>query len=97
MSDFLKVNFAALGDAHTDLGRGVDTLTSKLKDLDSQARPLVATWDGAAQQAYLSHQAAWTKSALELTDVLQNIRKELEKSLLEYRETEARNASRFNK
>ncbi len=92
---FLKVNFTALADAHADLGRGLDQLTTKLADLDRDARPLVNTWEGTAQTAYHTHQAAWTKSATELKTLLADIQRALHHSLHEYQDTENRNRNRF--
>jgi WXG100 family type VII secretion target len=91
----MKVNFAALSDAHGDLGRGVASLDQKLADLDRQAQPLVQTWDGAARQAYAEHQAAWTKAANELKVILINVQKALGDSLHEYVSTEQQNTRLF--
>jgi 6 kDa early secretory antigenic target len=94
-SSYLKVNFGALEEAHANLGRGVSSLDQKLADLDRDARPLVATWDGAAQQAYFEHQAAWTKAATELKLILTNIQSALRQSLDEYVSTEQQNTRLF--
>ena len=94
-SSFLKVNFAAVQDAVGDLSRGVSALDTKLADLDRDARPLVATWSGSAQQAYNEHQAAWTKAAQDLKNVLLNVQKALDSSLQEYIQTEQGNTRLF--
>jgi ESAT-6 family protein len=94
---FLKVNFAALQDAVGDLGRGVSTLDQKLSDLDKQAQPLVATWTGAAQQAYHERQTAWTTAANELKGVLIQIQSALNDSLREYTDTEDYNRKIFSR
>jgi 6 kDa early secretory antigenic target len=85
---YMKVNFVALQDAVTDLGRGVSALDTKLADLDREARPMVTTWTGDAQAAYNQRQVAWTKAATELKGVLQSIQKALADSLAEYAATE---------
>jgi early secretory antigenic target protein ESAT-6 len=92
---FLKVDFGALEDAYTDLGRAINQLTSQLEDLDRAARPLVATWQGAAQEAYNQRQAGWTRAADDLRGILTNIQRALGDSLQEYRDTERRNVRRF--
>jgi 6 kDa early secretory antigenic target len=92
---FLKVSFVALNEAHSDLGRAIGQLTSQLDDLDRAARPLVATWQGAAQEAYSTHQAAWTRASNDLKAILANIQRALGESLQEYQATESRNARKF--
>jgi len=78
-----------------DLGRGVSSLTDKLADLDRQAAPLVATWQGAAQDAYHERQQQWTNAANELKDVLNSIRKALSDSMADYSATESSIANSF--
>jgi WXG100 family type VII secretion target len=94
-SGYMKIVFPEVESAITDLGRGVSTLDQKLGDLDKAARPLVATWEGAAQQAYNDRQVAWTKAATELKAVLTDIQKKMGESLAEYRATEDANTRRF--
>jgi WXG100 family type VII secretion target len=95
-STFLKVHFGALAEAQADLGRGVGQLTGKLDELDRAAKPLVATWDGTAQEAYHARQVAWTKAAAELTAVLTEVQRALGDSLTDYQDTESRNARKFS-
>jgi WXG100 family type VII secretion target len=51
MSDTLVVNFAALQQASQDIQGALDALTSQLGQLEQDAAPLVATWDGTAREA----------------------------------------------
>jgi 6 kDa early secretory antigenic target len=85
---FMKVNFGAMAAGIGDLEKAIGELDAKLADLDRQARPLVATWDGAAQQAYVTRQLAWTKSATELKGVLGQIKNAMSTSLANYQATE---------
>src|SRR5688500_9328240 len=48
----LLVNFGALQQASADIQKAVNTLQSQLDQLEKDAGPLVATWEGTAQQAY---------------------------------------------
>src|SRR5688572_12455385 len=86
---YMKVDFGMMQTAVGDLDRAITQLDTKLADLDKQARPLVATWQGQAQAAYNERQLAWTKSANELKAVLMSIKKALNESLTEYAATEA--------
>lgn len=92
---YMKIVFPEVESAISDLGKGVSTLDQKLSDLDSAARPLVATWEGTAQQAYNERQQGWTKAATELKGVLTDIQKKMGESLAEYRATEDQNTKRF--
>ena len=92
---YMKIVFPEVESAISDLGRGVSTLDQKLTDLDTAARPLVATWEGTAQQAYNERQLGWTKAATELKGVLTDIQKKMSESLAEYRSTEDHNTKRF--
>jgi WXG100 family type VII secretion target len=91
----MKIVFPEVESAISDLGKGVSTLDQKLTDLDTAARPLVATWEGTAQLAYNERQQGWTKAANELKGVLTDIQKKMGESLGEYRATEDQNTKRF--
>jgi 6 kDa early secretory antigenic target len=92
---YMKIVFPEVESAISDLGKGVSTLDQKLTDLDTAARPLVATWEGTAQQAYNERQQGWTKAAIDLKGVLTDIQKKMGESLAEYRSTEDHNTKRF--
>jgi len=94
-SNFLKVHFGQMQSTIDDLAGGVSSLTEKLADLDCQAAPLVATWQGDAQDAYHQRQQQWTNAANELKDVLNSIRKALADSMADYAATESSIASSF--
>ena len=70
----LVVNFAALQAASGDISRAISALGSELDDLELKARPLVATWQGSAQEAYAVRQARWKQAAGDLATVLHQIR-----------------------
>jgi len=69
MSDVLLVDFGALRQASADIGRAVETLRGQLDELEREARPLVATWDGPAREAYERRQAQWRQAAAHLTQI----------------------------
>lgn len=91
----LVVNFAALQAASSDISRAITALGSELDDLERRAQPLVATWEGSAQQAYAVRQASWKQSAGDLATVLHQIRSALDSSAQDYLQTEQRNARQF--
>jgi WXG100 family type VII secretion target len=96
MSDgMLKVNFGALNQAAVDIQKAINTLESQLSQLEQDAAPLIATWDGAAMQAYAERQQAWTSASDHLKAVLSQIKGAVDESAADYLSTEQRAANLF--
>lgn len=93
--DVLLVDFGALRQASADIGRAVETLRSQLDELEREARPLVASWDGPAREAYERRQAQWRQAAAHLTSILHDIKIALDGSAADYLDTEQRNVALF--
>ena len=71
----LVVNFAALQQAGADIQRALSTLESQLGQLERDAAPLVASWNGAAREAYEVRQSAqWTPGIASGTSVFTYLR-----------------------
>ena len=95
MSDVLVVNFAALQQASADIQGALGALTNQLADLERDAAPLVATWDGVAREAYDVRQARWRNAAEDLSRILRNIKVAVDDSAADYHHTEQRNTGLF--
>ncbi|HKT01639.1 MAG TPA: WXG100 family type VII secretion target [Rugosimonospora sp.] len=93
--DALVVNFAALHQASADIQQALGALDSQLGQLERDAAPLVATWDGEARQAYDARQAAWRRAAADLAGMLRDIKLAVDESAADYHATEKRNTSMF--
>lgn len=91
----LVVNFAALQQASADIQKALNTLDSQLDQLERDAAPLVASWDGEARQAYEERQARWRAASRDLQTMLREIKVALDESATDYLETEKKNASLF--
>jgi 6 kDa early secretory antigenic target len=91
----LLVNFGALQQASADIGKAINTLQSQLDQLESDAKPLIATWNGSAQQAYAQRQAKWRAASADLHHILQNIKRAVDQSTEDYVNTEKQATSRF--
>jgi early secretory antigenic target protein ESAT-6 len=91
----LLVNFGALQQAAADINKAISTMRSQLDQLESDAKPLVATWNGAAQDAYAQRQAKWRGASVDLHNILQNIKKAVEESTEDYVNTERQATQRF--
>ena len=94
--DTLVVNFAALQKASGDIQHALNDLESQLGQLERDAAPLVASWDGAAREAYDGHQRAWRQRAADLSVMLRTIKQALDDSAVDYQNTEARNTRLFS-
>ncbi|OLB80558.1 MAG: hypothetical protein AUI14_06285 [Actinobacteria bacterium 13_2_20CM_2_71_6] len=93
--DVLVVNFAALQKASADIQSALNTLQSQLAQLERDAAPLVAGWDGTAREAYDVRQAKWQQAATDLSNILRDIKRALDDSAIDYQNTEKRNTSMF--
>ncbi|MEV4689551.1 WXG100 family type VII secretion target [Micromonospora echinospora] len=91
----LVVNFAALQQAGADIQRALSTLESQLGQLERDAAPLVASWNGSAREAYEVRQSRWRAASQDLQAMLRDIKLAVEDSATDYLDTEKRNANLF--
>lgn len=91
----LLVNFGSLQQASADIQKALNTLQNQLDQLEKDAGPLVATWDGEAQQAYQARQAKWRSASQDLTHILTNIKSAVDHSAEDYLRTEKQATQRF--
>ncbi|GAA0816037.1 WXG100 family type VII secretion target [Spirilliplanes yamanashiensis] len=92
----LVVNFGALQQAAADIQKAISTLDSQLAQLESDAKPLISTWDGAAMEAYQQRQQTWTRASDDLKAMLAKIKVALDESTNDYLNTEKRATSLFS-
>lgn len=95
MNEALVVNFAAMHTASGDIQTAIKTLNEHLAQLERDVAPLVSTWDGDARTAYGARQRQWRTAATELSAMLTDIKKALDDSAQDYRNTENRNVRLF--
>ena len=95
MADQLVIDFAAMQQAAADIQSAINKMRSDLDQLDSDAKPLVSTWEGEAQQAYHQRQLTWTNAANDLEQILRSIQKALVESTQDYQATETSNRNLF--
>jgi WXG100 family type VII secretion target len=94
--DILVVNFPALQQASADIQKALNTLDSHLAQLERDAAPLIATWDGDARQAYDQRQSRWRTASADLQAMLRDIKLALDDSAADYLSTEKRNVNLFD-
>lgn len=91
----LRVDFGALIQASADIQKAVNELEAQLSQLESDARPLVATWDGVAREAYAQRQQKWTNASVDLKNILHGIRVAVDQAAQDYASTESAAEKRF--
>ena len=91
----LLVNFGALSQASGDIQKALNELQSQLDELERDAGPLVATWDGPAQAAYYERQRKWETAASDLSEILRHIKIAVDESAADYQDTERKATNRF--
>jgi WXG100 family type VII secretion target len=95
MSDRVLVTFAALAEAAQQIQSTYNNLNTKLNDLESQLRPVVASWTGKASEDYQVQQQKWNSAQSDLNNVLQAIGKAVEAAHDAYTQTETANAQQW--
>lgn len=70
----ISVKFGSLAEGESALQTGVSQLNAKLEHLDSQLQPLVKSWSGDAQAAYVAQKQKWTQAATDLNSLLATIK-----------------------
>ncbi|MFY1635652.1 WXG100 family type VII secretion target [Solwaraspora sp. WMMB335] len=91
----LVVDFQVLQRASADIEQALRTLQTQLDQLERDAAPLVATWEGEARQAYEDRQGRWRNASRELQSMLREIKVAVDESATDYLSTERHNASLF--
>lgn len=91
----LRVSFGALHQAGGDIQRAISKLESELAQLQQDAAPLVATWEGPAQQAYAERQRRWESASTDLKTILHDIKNAVQASAADYQDTERKAQARF--
>lgn len=91
----IKVTFGELQAAQQNITTVANTIDQTLQDLKSRLQPLVSTWEGDAQAAYLEHQRQWDEAAAGLQQVLSQIGIAVGRAAENYMEAERANAARW--
>ena len=91
----IKVTFAALETAQSDVSGVATRMASRLEDLKRFLAPMVSTWDGQAATDYQAKQRQWDTAAANLAAVLGQIGVALASANESYRQVEQANAARW--
>jgi early secretory antigenic target protein ESAT-6 len=73
MSGPIKVTFAEIQQASSDITNSANTVEQHLETLKTKIAPIVADWTGAAAEAYQDAQRRWDQAAKDFHETLQAI------------------------
>ncbi|MEV4317571.1 WXG100 family type VII secretion target [Actinocrispum sp. NPDC049592] len=88
MPDGIKVDFAAVEAAGSDITSTFNKMTSELDTLKQNLAPLRAAYTGEAQVAWDNVQRDWEKSMAELAQILSSIGTAVSQAAQDYQQTE---------
>lgn len=91
----IKVSFAALESAATDVTGTAVRMNNELDNLKRYLAPMVATWGGGAAMEYRAMQQQWDTAAVGMTDVLTQIGVALRTAAAGYMQAETVNKNRW--
>ena len=69
----IVLSFSALQSAEAAINSNLTKLRARLDQLEGDLQPLVSTWSGDAQAAYLLQKKQWEQAAQDLALMLQSI------------------------
>lgn len=69
----IHVQFESLQSGQQGIRNNYNKLTATIEQLESDLAPMVASWSGAAQEAYVTVKKQWNDAAVALSLVLNNV------------------------
>jgi WXG100 family type VII secretion target len=97
MDGNIKVSFGSLEALAGDIHRQVGNIENSLTTLSSQISNIESLWVGASGSGFQVTKKQWEDSAMHLRQVLAKIQTAVVQSSDGYRDTEDRNARRWDK
>jgi early secretory antigenic target protein ESAT-6 len=73
----IHVSLEALQSGQAGINKTYGALQATLEQLNSDLEPMIQSWTGTAQEAYLVQKKNWNEGADALAQVLQNIARSL--------------------
>ena len=92
----IALSFSALQTAHHQLSSDLSALRARLDRLAADLQPLVQSWSGDAQAAYLVQKRQWEHAADDLARMLTAIVTGLANTSADYTDTQRRIVAAFS-
>lgn len=93
----MRYEFAQLMQGADDIKVAMDTMMTKLSDLDTSIAPKLANWDGSAMGNYAQLKAKWDTAARNIEELLGSISRAVMTSSERMAHQEMINATRFQR
>ena len=77
-ANYMKVSFAAMEQASSDVKRSAAIIDHQLNDLATYLQSLEPTWQGAASDGYRQQKQRWQRAASGLNDILTTLARALD-------------------
>ena len=92
----IVLSFSALQAAEAAINSNLTKLRARLDQLVGDLQPLVATWSGDAQAAYIVQKKQWEQAAQDLALMLQSIVLALGNTNIDYTDAQRRIVASFS-
>lgn len=89
----MQVNFGHLENTSSTISTKGKTLDGRLRQLEGDLKPMMASWDGFARDAYHAAQTRWNAAAEELNRILMAVGIGVNDASNGYRDTEKINTN----
>jgi WXG100 family type VII secretion target len=93
----IRYEFAQLVQGADDIGVAMNTMRTKLDELDSSLRTKLANWDGGAFGSYEQTKLTWDGAARNIENLLNSISRAVQESSDRMATQEMINATRFQR
>jgi early secretory antigenic target protein ESAT-6 len=87
----VRVDFGALGSGAAGIMSTYRSLQGTLENLESQLAPMVSTWNGQAQEAYLMQKRKWDDASAAMAAILQRMGQGVQQAHENYQSAETSN------
>jgi early secretory antigenic target protein ESAT-6 len=92
----IALNFGAMQAAESHLNSNLSALRARLDQLAAELQPLVHTWSGDAQAAYLIQKRQWEQAADDMAAMLASIVTGLHNTTTDYASAQRRIVAAFS-
>jgi len=89
----MQVNFGHLDNTASTISGKAKTLDGRLNQLETDLKPMMASWDGFAREAYHVAQQRWNTAAQDLNRILMAVGISVNDANTGYRDTEKINTN----
>jgi early secretory antigenic target protein ESAT-6 len=88
-----QVNFSGMDNTAAGISGKAKTLEARIQQMENDLKPMQASWDGAARDAYHAAQLRWDTAARDLNAILNAVGIAVNESGTGYRDTERLNTN----